>query len=142
MSDSNATEDLAAATWRQLKDLTLDTVRLQGRYARAVVAAARAAGRGDPPDVKEIVTTVGTQWRDYTRELGRINLGYARSVQKLATGTAQRLIDAVEPDRPPPRSGPTAGRAPARPASPPARKRAAKKTTGSARARRRPPAST
>lgn len=123
--------ELATATWRQLKDLAVDGVRLQGRYARAVASTVAAAARGDTPDVKEVASTVGQEWRDYANELARINLRYARSVQDLAAGTAERVIDAVQPRRPAPTSR-----------TPTARKRAGRTggATGSARGRRTPPA--
>jgi len=118
--------DLATAAWRQLKDLAVDGVRLQGRYARAVVSTVAAAAQGDTPDVKEVAATVGQEWRDYATELTRINLRYARSAQDLAAGTAERVIDALQPPRPASTARKRAGRAGG--------------ATGSARGRRTPPA--
>lgn len=118
--------DLATAAWRQLKDLAVDGVRLQGRYARAVVSTVAAAARGDTPDVKEVASTVGQEWRDYATELARLNLRYVRSVQDLATGTTERVIDAVQPRRPTSTPRKRTGRAGG--------------ATGSARGRRTPPA--
>ena len=135
----------SASLGRQLQDAAAEAARLQTKLARDYVATLGAVTRGrlSPQDYLHSVRSEGGR---YLRELARLNIDYARAVQRLVTSSSTRLTGAVEAEAQPAGAASTA-----KMSSRPTRKRASKTTTAAkktaaakrpARARRtpRPPA--
>jgi heparin binding hemagglutinin HbhA len=85
-----------SSTWRQLQDLIGDAAGVQARWARAVVTTARAAGRGEVRSATGLLKDVGGEYQQYLRDLGKLNLRYARALQELAASSGDRFTEAVE----------------------------------------------
>jgi len=81
--------------WQQLQALATDAARLQGEMARGYASAARAAADREGPSSGELLKSLAGQFEDYVREVGRLNLAYARGLQDLATTSSERLQDLV-----------------------------------------------
>jgi hypothetical protein len=90
-----ASVDSGGSVWQQLQELATDAARLQGEMARGYAAAARAAVGKNGPSSGELLNSLGGQFEDYVREVGRLNLAYARGWQDLATTSSERLQDLV-----------------------------------------------
>jgi hypothetical protein len=90
--------------WRQLQDLLGDATRVQARWAKAVVTTALAAGRGELPSTRDLLQTLGSEYQSYLRDLGKLNLEYARALQELTAATGERLTEVVEDASRPPNS--------------------------------------
>ena len=90
-----ASEHSGGSVWQQLQDLATDAARLQGNVARSYAAAARAAVGHEGPSSGDLLKSLASQFEDYVRELGRLNLAYARGLQDLATTSSERLQDVV-----------------------------------------------
>lgn len=88
--------------WQQLQDLVGDAARVQARWAKAVVATAQAPGRVDGPSPRDLLQTLGSEYRSYLRDLGKLNLEYARALQELTGAAGERLTEVVEDASRPP----------------------------------------
>jgi hypothetical protein len=95
----------ASSSWRQLQDLIGDAAGVQARWARAVVTTARAAGRGEVRSTSGLLKDVGSEYGRYLRDLGKLNLHYARALQELAAASGDRFTEAVEDATRPARKG-------------------------------------
>ncbi len=63
---------------------------------RAAMPRPRAAAVGhEGPSSGDLLKSLASQFEDYVRELGRLNLAYARGLQDLATTSSERLQDVV-----------------------------------------------
>jgi hypothetical protein len=86
----------STSAWRQLRDLVADSASAQTRWAETVLAATRAAARGERVNTRDLVQTVGSEYAEYVRELTRINLEYAKALRELTTDTSGRLSKAMD----------------------------------------------
>lgn len=86
----------STSAWRQLRDLVADSASAQTRWAETVLAATRAAARGERVNTRDLVQTVGSEYAEYVRELTRINLEYAKALRELTTDTSGRLTKAMD----------------------------------------------
>ena len=100
---------------RQLQDVAAEAARLQTKLARDYFTTLGALTRGrlSPQDYLQSVRSEGGR---YLRELGRLNIDYARGVQRLVTTSSTRITGAVETT-------------PVRTASAPAAKKTTRKTS-------------
>ena len=85
-----------APPWQQLQDLVVDAARIQSRWAKAMVTTARAAARGEGPDAGRLMRAISTEYEGYLRDLGKLNVQYAKSLQDLAASAGERLAEVVE----------------------------------------------
>jgi hypothetical protein len=95
----------SSSPWQQLQDLVGDAARIQARWAKAVVTTAQAAGRGEGPSARDLLQNVGSEYQSYLRDLGKLNLEYARALQDLTAATGERFTEAVEDAARPRRQG-------------------------------------
>ena len=86
----------STSAWRQLRELIAESASAQTRWAETVLAATRAAARGERVNTRDLVQTVGTEYAEYVRELTRINLEYAKALRELTTETSGRLSKAMD----------------------------------------------
>ena len=86
----------STSPWQQLQDVVGDAARVQARWAKAVLTTAQATGRGEGPSPRDLLQTVGSEYQAYLRDLGKLNLQYAKALQELTTATGERLTEVVE----------------------------------------------
>jgi hypothetical protein len=86
----------STSAWRQLRDLIAESASAQTKWAETVLAATRAAARGERVNSRDLVQTVGSEYAEYVRELTRINLEYAKALRELTTETSGRLSKAMD----------------------------------------------
>ena len=107
--------DSSTSVGRALQDVAAEAARLQTKLARDyfTTLGALARGRLSPQDYLQSVRSEGGR---YLRELGRLNIDYARGVQRLVTTSSTRFTG-------------TAETAPTRAAAAPAAKKTTRKTS-------------
>ena len=86
----------STSPWQQLQDVVGDAARVQARWAKAVLTTAQATGRGEGPSPRDLLQTVGSEYQSYLRDLGKLNLQYAKALQELTAATGERLTEVVE----------------------------------------------
>ncbi len=86
----------STSPWQQLQDVVGDAARVQARWAKAVLTTAQATGRGEGPSPRDLLQTVGSEYQAYLRDLGKLNLQYAKALQELTAATGERLTEVVE----------------------------------------------
>ena len=86
----------STSPWQQLQDVVGDAARVQARWAKAVLTTAQATGRGEGPSARDLLQTVGSEYQAYLRDLGKLNLQYAKALQELTAATGERLTEVVE----------------------------------------------
>ena len=92
--------DSRTSVGRQLQDVAAEAARLQTKLVRDYVATMGAVGRGrlTPRDYIESVRSEGGR---YLGQLVRLNIDYAREVQRLVTTSSSRLTGVVQAESEP-----------------------------------------